>query len=80
MWDGREVVPGATVAFELATQASDAVVGHAQGRPLTQAQRESTLMGRAAASRSSSRNRGGEEPRAFMCASGTHPLQVTFAA
>jgi hypothetical protein len=41
MWDGREVVPGATVASELVTQASDAVVGHAQGRPLTQAQRES---------------------------------------
>jgi hypothetical protein len=43
MWDGREVVPGATVASELATQASDAVVGHAQGRPLTQAQRESIV-------------------------------------
>jgi hypothetical protein len=43
MWDGREVVPGATVASELAIQASDAVVGHAQGRPLTQAQRESIV-------------------------------------
>jgi hypothetical protein len=43
MWDGREVVPGATVASELATQASDAVIGHAQGKPLTQAQRESIV-------------------------------------
>jgi hypothetical protein len=43
MWDGREVVPGATVASELATQASDAVTGHAQGKPLTQAQRESIV-------------------------------------
>ena len=43
MWDGREVVPGATVASELATQSSDAVVGHAQGKPLTAAQRESIV-------------------------------------
>jgi len=41
MWDGREVVPGATVASELATQASDATVIHAQGKPLTTAQRGS---------------------------------------
>ncbi|HZY48852.1 MAG TPA: hypothetical protein VFE64_03645, partial [Devosia sp.] len=41
MWDGREVVPGATVASELETQASDAVIGHAQGKSLTSAQRES---------------------------------------
>ena len=43
MWDGREVVPGATVASELATQSSDAVVGHAQGKPLTAAQRDSIV-------------------------------------
>jgi hypothetical protein len=43
MWDGREVVPGATVASELATQASDATTGHAQGKPLSQAQRESIV-------------------------------------
>ena len=43
MWDGREVVPGATVASELATQASDAVTGHAQGKPLSTAQRESIV-------------------------------------
>jgi cytochrome c peroxidase len=43
MWDGREVVPGATVASELATQASDAVTSHAQGKPLTTAQRESIV-------------------------------------
>jgi cytochrome c peroxidase len=43
MWDGREVVAGQTVAQELATQASDATTGHAQGHPLTQAQRESIV-------------------------------------
>jgi cytochrome c peroxidase len=43
MWDGREVVPGQTVAQEFATQASDATTGHAQGQPLTQAQRESIV-------------------------------------
>jgi hypothetical protein len=43
MWDGREVVDGQTVAQELATQASDATTGHAQGKPLTSAQRESIV-------------------------------------
>jgi len=43
MWDGREVVPGATVASELLTQASDAVTGHAQGKPLSPAQRQSIV-------------------------------------
>jgi hypothetical protein len=43
MWDGREVVPGATVASELLTQSSDAVTGHAQGRPLSAAQRQSIV-------------------------------------
>jgi hypothetical protein len=43
MWDGREVVSGATVASELATQSSDAVIGHAQGKPLTAAQRDSIV-------------------------------------
>jgi hypothetical protein len=43
MWDGREVVPGATVASELLTQSSDAVVAHAQGKPLTAAQRSSIV-------------------------------------
>jgi cytochrome c peroxidase len=41
MWDGREVVPGATVPSELLTQASDAVVGHAHGPALSAAQRQS---------------------------------------
>jgi hypothetical protein len=41
MWDGREVVAGETVLQELATQASDATVIHAQGKPLTDAQRSS---------------------------------------
>jgi cytochrome c peroxidase len=43
MWDGREVVAGQTVAQDLATQASDATTSHAQGKPLTQAQRESIV-------------------------------------
>ncbi|HEU4734904.1 MAG TPA: hypothetical protein VFT22_43730, partial [Kofleriaceae bacterium] len=43
MWDGREVVPGATVASELETQSSDAVVSHAQGQPLTAKQRQSIV-------------------------------------
>ena len=41
MWDGREVVPGATVESELETQASHATVVHAQGAPLDSAQRAS---------------------------------------
>jgi hypothetical protein len=43
MWDGREVVAGQTVAFDLTNQANDATLGHAQGKPLTQAQRESIV-------------------------------------
>ncbi len=43
MWDGREVVTGATVASELATQSSDATIIHAQGKPLTPAQRNSIV-------------------------------------
>jgi len=43
MWDGREVVAGATVASELATQSSDAVMLHAQGKPLSPAQRKSIV-------------------------------------
>jgi hypothetical protein len=43
MWDGREVVPGQTVAQELSTQASDATTSHAQGKPLAQAQRDSIV-------------------------------------
>jgi hypothetical protein len=43
MWDGREVVAGATVESELLTQASDATVAHAQGNPLTQKQRSSIV-------------------------------------
>jgi hypothetical protein len=43
MWDGREVVAGTTVASQLATQASNATVIHAQGKPLAQAQRASIV-------------------------------------
>jgi cytochrome c peroxidase len=41
MWDGREVVGGETVAQQLQTQASNANEIHAQGKPLTLAQRVS---------------------------------------
>jgi hypothetical protein len=43
MWDGREVVPGAPVPSELATQASDATVGHAEGRALEDVARKSIV-------------------------------------
>ncbi|HEX2687239.1 MAG TPA: hypothetical protein VHN14_11500 [Kofleriaceae bacterium] len=43
MWDGREIVAGQTIAQDLATQASDAIIAHAQGKPLPQAQRESIV-------------------------------------
>jgi hypothetical protein len=43
MWDGREVVAGATVPSELVTQSSDAVMIHALGRPLGEAQRKSIV-------------------------------------
>ena len=43
MWDGRETVPGQTIAADLSTQANDATMAHAQGHPLTQAQRDSIV-------------------------------------
>jgi cytochrome c peroxidase len=43
MWDGREVVAGASIESDLLTQASDATVGHAQGKPLSNAQRASIV-------------------------------------
>jgi cytochrome c peroxidase len=43
MWDGRENAPNQTIAQDLATQANDAHVTHAQGTALTQAQRESIV-------------------------------------
>jgi hypothetical protein len=43
MWDGREVVSGQPVPSELATQSSDAVITHAQGQPLSEAQRKSIV-------------------------------------
>jgi hypothetical protein len=43
MWDGREVVPGATVELELRSQASHATVIHAQGAPLDPA-REASIV------------------------------------
>ena len=44
MWDGREVVAGQTIAFDLANQANDATLTHAQGKPISQAQRESIVI------------------------------------
>ncbi len=43
MWDGREVVRGTTVASQLATQASNATTGHAQGLPLGATQRSAIV-------------------------------------
>ncbi len=43
MWDGRETVPGATIHFDLANQASGATQGHAQGDALDDAARESIV-------------------------------------
>ena len=43
MWDGREVVPGASVTSDLLTQANAATVTHAQGAPLSDAQRASIV-------------------------------------
>lgn len=43
MWDGRETVPGASIHFDLANQASGATQGHAQGDALDEAARESIV-------------------------------------
>jgi cytochrome c2 len=43
MFDGRETVPGAPIASDLNNQANTATMTHAQGKPLTQAQRESIV-------------------------------------
>jgi hypothetical protein len=43
MWDGREVVPGATVRSMLVTQSNDAVLAHALAKPITVEQRESIV-------------------------------------
>jgi hypothetical protein len=43
MWDGRETIAGQSIHFDLSQQATDATQGHAQGAPLTDAQRESIV-------------------------------------
>jgi cytochrome c peroxidase len=44
MWDGRETVPGATIATDLSNQSNDATLGHAQAAtPLTTAQRQAIV-------------------------------------
>jgi len=43
MWDGRETFPGQTIHFDLSDQANSATEGHAQGKPLTDAQRKSIV-------------------------------------
>ncbi len=44
MWDGRETVPGATIASDLNNQANDATLGHAQAAtPPTAAQRQAIV-------------------------------------
>jgi hypothetical protein len=43
MWDGRETQVGQSIHFDLAQQATDATQGHAQGDPLSDAERESIV-------------------------------------
>lgn len=43
MWDGRETFPGQTIHFDLSDQANGATQGHAQGAPISDAQRESIV-------------------------------------
>jgi cytochrome c peroxidase len=43
MFDGRETFPSQTIQFDLADQANSAIIDHAQGAPLTQAQRASIV-------------------------------------
>jgi cytochrome c peroxidase len=44
MWDGRETVPGASIATDLNNQANDATLGHAQAAtPPTAAQRQAIV-------------------------------------
>jgi hypothetical protein len=43
MWDGRETFAGQTIHFDLSDQSSGATQGHAQGEPLSDAQRESIV-------------------------------------
>lgn len=39
MWDGRETQPGKSITVDLRNQANSATIGHAQGTPLSAAQR-----------------------------------------
>ena len=43
MWDGRETFANQTIHFDLSDQANGATQGHAQGNPLTDAQRDSIV-------------------------------------
>jgi cytochrome c peroxidase len=43
MWDGRETFAGQSIHFDLSDQSNGATQGHAQGNPLTDAQRESIV-------------------------------------
>jgi hypothetical protein len=43
MWDGRETFANQTIHFDLSDQSNGATQGHAQGNPLTTAQRESIV-------------------------------------
>jgi len=44
MWDGRETFAGQSIHFDLSDQANSATTGHAEGAPLTDAQRESIVL------------------------------------
>lgn len=43
MWDGRETLAGHDIAFDLGHQANSAVLGHAEGLPLTAAQQQAIV-------------------------------------
>jgi hypothetical protein len=43
MWDGRETIPNGPIDVDLQNQANTATLTHAQGKPLTQAQRKSIV-------------------------------------
>lgn len=43
MWDGRETFEGKSIHFDLSHQSNEATLGHAQGQPISDAQRESIV-------------------------------------
>ena len=75
MWDGREVFPGQTVAFDLTNQANDATLTHAQGKPLSQAQRESIVNFELALTTAQTFDRGAKDLHAKGAKGGPDEIQ-----